>query len=93
MSRYVLAFAAAFFLSALPLAAQENAPMHAPDFRAPQFISPLYFPPKPNSPFTAIAGHLEPGAQVFTFAIVPIGAMNETGVLNQAAFTRLDITS
>jgi hypothetical protein len=35
------------------IAAQEA--VHAPDFRAPQFIAPLSFPPKPNAPFTAIA--------------------------------------
>jgi hypothetical protein len=36
-------------------AAQDPGPMHAPDGRAPQLISPLYFPPKPNAPFTAVA--------------------------------------
>jgi hypothetical protein len=29
--------------------------MHAPDGQAPQLISPLYFPPRPNAPFTAVA--------------------------------------
>ncbi len=41
-------------------------------------------------PDRAIAGHLEPGTQVFTFVIVTIGVMNETGAANEAAFTRLD---
>ncbi len=42
---------------ALPvcIAAQDEGPGHAPDGRAPQLISPLYFPPKPNAPFTAVA--------------------------------------
>jgi len=29
--------------------------MHSPDFRAQERIAPLYFPPKPNAPFMAIA--------------------------------------
>jgi hypothetical protein len=37
------------------LTAQETGALHAPDGRAPQLISPLYFPSKPNAPFTAIA--------------------------------------
>lgn len=37
------------------IAAQDAGPAHAPDGRAPQLISPLYFPPKPNAPFTALA--------------------------------------
>ncbi len=41
-------------------------------------------------PDRAIAGHLETGTQVFTFAIVTVGVMNETGAANQAGFTRLD---
>ncbi len=42
---------------ALPvcMAAQDGGPVHAPDGRAPLLISPLYFPPKPNAPFTAVA--------------------------------------
>ncbi len=36
------------------------------------------------TPDRAIAGHLEPGTQVFTFAIVTIGVMNE------ADFNRID---
>jgi hypothetical protein len=36
-------------------AAQDAGPIHAPDGQAPQLISPLYFPPKPNAPFTAVA--------------------------------------
>jgi hypothetical protein len=35
--------------------AQDAGPAHAPDGRAPQLISPLYFSPKPNAPFTATA--------------------------------------
>ena len=35
--------------------AQDGGPAHAPDGRAPQLISPLYFAPKPNAPFTATA--------------------------------------
>jgi|HubBroStandDraft_1064217.scaffolds.fasta_scaffold259558_1 hypothetical protein len=46
-------------LSILPvsvyLRAQEAGPAHAPDGRAPQLISPLYFSPKPNAPFNATA--------------------------------------
>jgi hypothetical protein len=37
------------------LTSQEAGPAHAPDGRAQQFISPLYFSPKPNAPFTATA--------------------------------------
>jgi len=37
------------------LMAQAGAPMHAPDFRAQERIAPLYFSPKPNAPFMAIA--------------------------------------
>jgi uncharacterized protein len=37
-----------------------------------------------GTPDKAIAGHLEPGTQVFTFAIVTIGVMNE------ANFSRID---
>jgi hypothetical protein len=42
---------------ALPVssAAQDAGPVHAPDGQAPLLISPLYFPPKPNAPFTAVA--------------------------------------
>jgi hypothetical protein len=36
-------------------AAQQEAPAHAPDFRAPERIAPLYFPPKTRAPFIAIA--------------------------------------
>lgn len=43
-------------LAAAPLAGgQAQQPTHAPDFRARQRIAPLYFPPKPNAPFMAIA--------------------------------------
>ena len=44
-----------FLLISAGVAAQESQPMHAPDWRAPQHIAPLYFPPKPNAPFTATA--------------------------------------
>lgn len=44
-----------FVLSATTLAAQDAAPAHAPDFRAPERIAPLYFPPTANAPFSAIA--------------------------------------
>lgn len=48
--------AATLVLSCLPgLMAQDAGPSHAPDGRAQQLISPLYFSPKPNAPFTAIA--------------------------------------
>jgi hypothetical protein len=43
------------FSSSACLMAQNSGPAHAPDGRAPQLISPLYFPPKPNFPFTATA--------------------------------------
>ena len=43
--------------SCLPvvLPAQNAAPSHAPDFRAPQRIAPLDFPPVANAPFMALA--------------------------------------
>jgi hypothetical protein len=37
------------------LSAQNAAPTHAPDFRAPQRIAPLDFPPVANAPFMALA--------------------------------------
>ena len=37
------------------LAAQNTAPMHAPDFRAPKHIAPLDLLPIPNAPLMAIA--------------------------------------
>jgi len=37
------------------LAAQDDGPMHAPDYRAQQFLIALYIGPKPNAPFTATA--------------------------------------
>jgi len=43
-----------FFFAASAFA-QAPAPTHAPDFRAPEHIGPLDFPPKPNAPFMAIA--------------------------------------
>src|ERR1039458_7674991 len=47
--------AVVFLLTSTCLAAQEAGPSHAPDFRAQQKIAPLYFPPKLNAPFMAIA--------------------------------------
>lgn len=54
MKRLLSAFAVSFCLSAI-LPAQNAAPTHAPDFQAPFLIAPLYFPPKVNAPFMAIA--------------------------------------
>jgi hypothetical protein len=48
------AFALGLALLTFTAAAQDDA-LHAPDGRAPRFIRPLYFGPKPNAPFTAIA--------------------------------------
>jgi hypothetical protein len=42
-------------LSSANLAAQDDGPMHAPDYRAQQVLIALYFGPKPNAPFTATA--------------------------------------
>lgn len=47
--------AACFLIGSAGTTAQEPGPEHAPDFRAPQKIAPLYFPPKPDAPFMAIA--------------------------------------
>lgn len=44
-----------FLAGSTGLTAQDAGPAHAPDGRAQQFIAPLYFAPKPNAPFTAIA--------------------------------------
>lgn len=57
MRRVVLSTLAAIFLLSQGqiLDGQDSAPMHAPDFRAQQKLAPLYFPPKPNAPFMAIA--------------------------------------
>src|ERR1035441_5229072 len=57
MRRLSTPLLAAFLLlfPAGTLAAQEAGPAHAPDFRAQQKIAPLYFPPKLNAPFMAIA--------------------------------------
>jgi hypothetical protein len=54
-SQFFLLLVAALVVSAggNSVAAQEAD--HAPDFRAPQRLAPLTFPPKPNAPFTAIA--------------------------------------
>jgi hypothetical protein len=54
MQRSALAVIAAC-LSIAGLNAQDGGPAHAPDGRAQHFISPLYFSPKPNAPFTATA--------------------------------------
>jgi hypothetical protein len=51
---FLLAACATFMLPVCA-PAQDTGPAHAPDGRAPQLISPLYFAPKPNAPFTAIA--------------------------------------
>ena len=50
-----LAAVAACGLLSAGLYAQDGGPAHAPDGRAPHFIAPLYFSPKPNAPFTATA--------------------------------------
>src|ERR1700723_2673767 len=60
MRRRVLvahSFIAAFccLLSSANLTAQGDGTMHAPDYRAQQFLIALYFGPKPNAPFTATA--------------------------------------
>lgn len=57
MRRLILALVAAFFflLSPKGMTAQEPGPEHAPDFRAIERIEPLYFPPKRNAPFMAVA--------------------------------------
>jgi hypothetical protein len=57
VGRLALSLVAALFLL-FPgrfLCAQNAAPTHAPDFRAQQKLAPLYFPPKPNAPFMALA--------------------------------------
>jgi hypothetical protein len=51
----VLPFACLSILTATTVAAQDSGASHAPDFRAPQLIAPLYFSPTPNAPFSAIA--------------------------------------
>ena len=48
------ALALVFALLTFSAIAQDGA-LHAPDGRAPRFIRPLYFGPKPNAPFTAFA--------------------------------------
>jgi hypothetical protein len=57
MMRYFPAPILAAFALTVPvcLMAQDAGPAHAPDGRAPQLIAPLYIPPKPNAPFTALA--------------------------------------
>lgn len=57
MLRIATALVAVSLISASPagLTAQNAGPEHAPDFRAVQHIPPLYFPPKANAPFMAIA--------------------------------------
>ena len=42
-------------LSSAYLTAQDEGPMHAPDYRAQQFLIALYVGPQPNAPFTATA--------------------------------------
>lgn len=57
MKRALYASCGVFLLVALPamLPAQAAPPTHAPDFRAPERIAPLDFPPIANAPFMAIA--------------------------------------
>jgi hypothetical protein len=47
----------AFLALAVPIrgVAQDAGPVHAPDGQAPLLISPLFIPPKPEAPFTAVA--------------------------------------
>lgn len=47
------------FTSCAGLQAQQAAATHAPDGRAPKFVAPLVFPPKPGAPFMAIARMVE----------------------------------
>jgi len=54
MKRFLAALAVSLCLPAL-LPAQDSAPTHAPDFRAPQRIAPPDFPPVANAPFMADA--------------------------------------
>jgi hypothetical protein len=44
-----------FFAPPMRSTAQDAGPMHAPDFRAQQFLIAIYFGLKPNAPFVAIA--------------------------------------
>jgi hypothetical protein len=57
MKRPFLTLVTACFSVASPicLPAQDAGPVHAPDGQASQYIAPLYFSPKPNAPFVAIA--------------------------------------
>jgi hypothetical protein len=50
-----LIFAGLALAAVVCCSAQDSGPMHAPDGQAPLLISPLYLPPKPNAPFTAVA--------------------------------------
>lgn len=54
MKRLLSALVVSLCLPAI-LPAQDAAPTHAPDFRAPQRIAPLDLPPVPRAPFMAIA--------------------------------------
>jgi hypothetical protein len=51
----ILVTASFSFAWPLCLLAQDAGPVHAPDGRAQEYISPLYFSSKPNAPFAAIA--------------------------------------
>jgi hypothetical protein len=57
MRSFTPAVAAALLLlsASAGLRSQDAGPAHAPDGHAQQFISPLYFSPKPGAPFTATA--------------------------------------
>ena len=58
--RPTLAALIASALLATPVLAigQQNEPMHAPDWRAPQRITPIYISPRANAPFSATAATL-----------------------------------
>jgi hypothetical protein len=47
--------AASCLLGPAQLSAQDDGPMHAPDYRAQQILIALYFGPKANAPFSATA--------------------------------------
>jgi hypothetical protein len=55
MKRFAPALVAFFALAACPSASPQDAPEHAPDYRAQKLIAPLDFPPKAGAPFTALA--------------------------------------
>jgi hypothetical protein len=57
MRRTFPALIAACTFLAMPVlaTAQDSEPIHGPDWRAPQRITPQYFSPKPDAPFSATA--------------------------------------